>query len=118
MLLYKKNSTDVRYERPGYGGEGRVQAGQMKGLRATVTTDQLSSVLTHRTLVIVGVSLHTEMLVIRGPAAARRTMNAAWMLYYSICGWLPLVVEGVLNSFESSLGFLRQVAGVKHPVDL
>lgn len=75
----------------------------MKGLRATVTTDQLSSVLTHRTLVIVGVSLHTEMLVIRGPAAARKQRGCS---VYSICGWLPLVVEGVLNSFESSLGFL------------
>lgn len=77
----------------------------MKSLRATITTDQLSSILTHCTLVIVDVSLHTEILIIHGPTAGRKNMKAAWMLY-SICGWLPLVVEGVLNNFESSLGFL------------
>lgn len=112
-----KNSTDVRYKRPWYGGEWRIQASKMKSLRATITTDQLSSILTHCTLVIVDVSLHTEILIIHGPTAGRKNMKAAWMLY-SICGWLPLVVEGVLNNFESSLGFLWQVTRVKHPIDL
>lgn len=45
---------------PWYGCEWRVQAAQVKSQRAAVATDQLPAILTHRTLIIVVVNLHTH----------------------------------------------------------
>lgn len=89
----------------------------MKSLRATITTDQLASILTRCTLIIVDVRLHREISITRRPAAGMKTMKGAWMLY-SFRGWPPLVATDALNSFGSSLGLLWLVRRVKHPINL
>lgn len=75
----------------------------MESVRAAVATDQLSSIFTHGTLVIVEVSLHRQILIIHRPTAGTKNMAAVWRLY-SICEWLSLVVKDALNSFGSFVG--------------
>lgn len=38
---------------PGYGGEGRDQAGEVEGARTPIAADELSTIFTHCTLIII-----------------------------------------------------------------
>lgn len=56
--VYTDSITQTDRWIPWYGFEWRVQAGQVKSSRTAVTTDQLASVLTHRTLIIIIMNLN------------------------------------------------------------
>jgi len=49
---------------PGYGGEGRHQAGEVEGARTPITTDELPTIFTHCTLIII--MLHLDICIING----------------------------------------------------
>lgn len=100
---------------PWYGSEWGVQAGQVKGLRAAVTTNQLPSVLTHGTLVVVAVSLQRKREAHSG-SEPNQEVEREWMAY-RVCGCLPLVVKHLPSRSKCASRLLRLAAGVKHTTD-
>lgn len=47
---------------PGYGGEGRDQAGEMECARTPITADELPTIFTHCTLIIIMLYLNIIMM--------------------------------------------------------
>lgn len=100
---------------PWYGCEWGVQAGQVKGLRAAVTTDQLPSVLTHSALVVVAVNLQRKREA-HSCSEANHEVEREQM-DYRVCGCLPLVVKRLPGRRKCTSHLFRLAAGVKHTTD-
>lgn len=102
-------------ESPWYGHEWGVQAGQVKGPRAAVTTDQLPSVLAHGALVVIAVNLQRKHEAHSGSEDDQEVERE--QMDYRVCGCLPLVVKRLLGRSKCASHLLRLPAGVKHATD-
>lgn len=94
----------------------------MKSLRTAITANQLPSVLTHCTLIIIIVKLHTQRYghirhKSRNTNVQRQVTVSEWILYHA-CGCLPPVVKGIPSSFGlgCSIYLLWLTTRVKFPV--